>query len=206
MKVKFLLSTVLVLTFVLAACAPQAASTTKAASTKKAAEPTAVIPVTGASETPATSSKTSSTAKGSPTLGSKATTAAPGTTTAPQGSSATLTPGPALTNDISMDDQAVKSGMVLVSMVDSLQPGWVAIFTDDNGQPGKLLGYTAVPAGTSEDIQVKVDTGSVTPKMIAMLLTDAGQIGTFEYPGADQPVKNAGMSENVMAVFNRVSQ
>jgi hypothetical protein len=187
MKVRFLLSTVLVLTFVLTACAPQAAST------KKAAEPKAAIPVTGASETPATSSKTSSKTTKNPTSG-------------PAATSVTQTPGPAQTNDISMDDQAVKSGMVLVSMVDSLQPGWVAIFTDDNGQPGRLLGYTAVPAGTSDDIQVKVDSSSVTPKMIAMLLTDAGKIGTFEYPGADQPVRNAYVNQNVMAVFNRVSQ
>ncbi len=190
MKVKFLLSTVLVLASVLAACSPQAA-----APTKKAAEPKAAIPVTGGSETPAASSANTK----NPATGSAA-------TTAPQGASAAQTPGPALANDISMDDQSIKSGVVLVSMVDSLQPGWVAIFTDDNGQPGKLLGYTAIPAGTSEDIQVKVDASSVTPKMIAMLLTDAGKIGTFEYPGADQPVKGAYTDQNVMAVFNRVSQ
>jgi len=105
-----------------------------------------------------------------------------------------------------MDDQSVSSGTVLVSMVDTLQPGWVAIFSDDNGQPGKLLGYVAVPKGTSEDVEVTLNTKDVPSKMIAMLLTDEGQIGTFEYPGADQPVKNANVKENVLAIFNKVSQ
>lgn len=95
------------------------------------------------------------------------------------------------------------SGTVLISMVDVLKPGWVAIITDDNGQPGKLLGYEAVPSGTSDDIKVTGDPKSVTPKRIAMLLVDAGKIGTLEYPGPDEPVKNANMSTNVMAIFNR---
>jgi len=51
-----------------------------------------------------------------------------------------------------------------------------------------------------------LNTKSVPSKMIAMLLTDAGTIGTFEYPGADEPVKNANINENVMAVFNRAIQ
>lgn len=213
MKVKFLLSTVLVLAFTLAACAPQAAPT------KKASVPTAVPPVTKPTTAPAatatTASKSSSTTSPKPTtaptkstVSATPTTAAPGSSTAvPQGgNAATPTVGPALINDIAMDDQSVSNGTVMVSMVDALQPGWVAIFTDDNGQPGKLLGYTAVPKGNSEDVKVTVDTASVTPKMIAMLLTDEGKIGTFEYPGADQPVKNANVNENVLAIFNRVSQ
>ena len=89
-------------------------------------------------------------------------------------------------------------------MVDALKPGWVAIFTDEKDQPGKLLGYTAVPAGTTSDVSVTINTSSATSKMIAMLLVDAGKIGTFEYPGPDVAVKNADVNSDVMAIFSKV--
>ena len=188
MKTKFLTSALLVLTVTLAACAPKAA-----APTKQVTVPTAVPPVVKPTTAP------TKTIPATPTINP---------TTAPTKEAAaatTQTPGPALINDISVDDQAVKSGSVLVNMVDAMKPGWVAIFTDKNDQPDVLLGYTAVPAGSSADIKVTIDSAKATNKMIAMLLLDAGKVGTFEYPGADEPVKNANINTNVMAVFNRVS-
>jgi hypothetical protein len=108
-------------------------------------------------------------------------------------------------NEIVADDQVVKSDSVLVNMVVAMKPGWVVIFTDENGQPGKLLGYAAVSAGTSNDIKVTIDSKKATDKMIAMLTIDAGTIGTFEYPGPDVPVKSAYVNSDVMAIFNRLS-
>ena len=188
MKTKFLTSALLVLTVTLAACAPKAA-----APTKQVTVPTAVAPVIKPITAPTKIIQASPTVK---------------PTTAPTKAAAvatTQTPGPALINDISVDNQAVKSGAILVNMVDAMKPGWVAIFTDKNNQPDVLLGYTAVPAGSSADIKVTIDSAKATDKMIAMLLLDAGKIGTFEYPGADEPVKNTGINNNVMAVFSRVS-
>jgi hypothetical protein len=188
MKTKFLTSALLVLTVTLAACAPKAA-----APTKQVTVPTAIAPVIKPTTAPTKIIQASPTVK---------------PTTAPTKAAAaatTQTPGPALINDISVDNQAVKSGAILVNMVDAMKPGWVAIFTDKNDQPDVLLGYTAVPAGSSSDIKVTIDSAKATDKMIAMLLLDAGKIGTFEYPGADEPVKNTGINNNVMAVFSKVS-
>jgi hypothetical protein len=188
MKTKFLTSALLALTLTLAACAPKAA-----APTKQVTVPTAVPPVTKPTTAPTKAIQVSPTANptNAPTKEAAAAT--------------TQTPGPALINDLSVDDQAVKSGIVLVNMVDAMKPGWVAIFTDKNDQPDVLLGYTAVPEGSSADIKVTIDSVKATNKMIAMLLLDAGKIGTFEYPGADEPVKNTGINTNVMAVFSKVS-
>jgi hypothetical protein len=193
MKTKFLTSAVLALTLMLAACAPKVAAPTKqgtiATAKPPVIEPTAIKPTTA------------------PTRAIQATPTTNPTIAATKEASAatTQTPGPALINDISVDNQAVKTGSVLVNMVDAMKPGWVAIFTDKNDQPDVLLGYTAVPAGSSADIKVTVDTAKVTDKMIAMLLLDAGKIGTFEYPGLDEPVKNANINTNVMAVFSRAT-
>ena len=197
MKNKFLLSTVLVLTIVLAACAPKAAPPSN-----KTTPPTSKPLVTQPTTAPTKIGNTSPTR--APTTAAPKPAPATPTPGAPQATGITPTVGPALFNDISVDNQSVSSGSVLVSMVDSLQPGWVAIFTDNNGQPGNLLGYAAVPAGTSSDVKVTIDSKAATDKMIAMLLIDAGKIGTFEYPGADTPVKNNNISTSVMAIFNRV--
>jgi hypothetical protein len=192
MKTKFLTSALLALTMMLAACAPKVAAPTKqgaiATARPPVIEPTAIKPTAA----PTKSIQTTPTAN-------------PSTAPTKEAAAATTqTPGPALINDISVDNQAVKSGSILVNMVDAMQPGWVAIFTDKNDQPDILLGYTAVPAGSSADIKVTIDTAKATDKMIAMLLLDAGKTGTFEYPGPDEPVKNANINTNVMAVFNRV--
>jgi hypothetical protein len=189
MKTKFLTSALLALTMVLAACAPKVAAPTKqgAIATAKppVIKPTAIKPTTA------------------PT---KSIPAAPTTkpTTAPTKESAS-TPASVTMNDIVVENQAVKSGSVLVNVVDAVKPGWVAIFTDKNNQPDALLGYTSVPAGESNDVKVTIDSAKATDKMIAMLLLDAGKMGTFEYPGPDEPVKNAGIDTNVMAVFSRAS-
>ena len=186
MKTKFLMSAVLVLTFTLAACAPKAAAVTK-----KAAVPTAIPPVARATTTPTKIAEASPTTK-------------PNSTPTPESVSKS-TSIPLLINDIVAEDQAIKSDSVLVALVDAMKPGWVVIFTDENGLPGTMLGYAAVPAGTSEDVKVNIDSKKATSKMIAMLHVDAGTIGTFEYPGPDEPVKNAAIQGNVMTVFNRLS-
>jgi hypothetical protein len=188
MKTKFLTSALLALTITLAACAPKAAAPTKQV-TIPTTKPPAAKPTTA------------------PTKIIQATpTAKPITAPTKEVAAATTqTPGPALINDLVVKDQAIKTGSVLVNMVDAMKPGWVAIFTDKNDQPDVLLGYTAVPAGSTADIKVTVDVAKATDKMIAMLLLDAGKIGTFEYPGPDEPVKNANINTNVMAVFNKVT-
>ena len=193
MKTKFLTSALLALTMMLAACAPKVAAPTKQGSIATARPP--VIKPTAIKPTAAPTKSIQTTPTANPST-------AP---TKEAAAATTQTPGPALINDISVDNQAVKSGSILVNMVDAMQPGWVAIFTDKNDQPDILLGYMAVPAGSSADIKVTIDTAKATDKMIAMLLLDAGKTGTFEYPGPDEPVKNANINTNVMAVFNRVS-
>ena len=186
MKNKFLISSVLALTVMLTACAPKAAVPTKKGTVSTAIPPTAK-PATAPTKIVKPASTPSPAA--SPTLQSVS----------------TPTPRPTTINDLVVQDQAINSDSVLVNLVDAMKPGWVVIFTDENGQPGTVLGYAAVPAGISEDVKVTIDSKEATDKLIAMLHIDEGKIGTFEYPGPDEPVKNALLQENVMAVFNRLS-
>ena len=176
MKTKFLTSTMLVLTLTLAACAPKASTGAKATSIPSAKPPVqtpTAVPTTKPNNTPVKPPAT------------------------------TPTPLASLLDKIVISDQAIKSNSIVVSSVVTQKPGWVVIFTDVNGQPGLMLGYAAVPAGTSNDITVTIDAAKSTDKMIAELHMDAGKIGTFEFPGPDVPFKNGDTA--VMAVFNKAT-
>jgi LPXTG-motif cell wall-anchored protein len=63
---------------------------------------------------------------------------------------------------------------------------------DENGAPGKVLGHTAVKAGESKDVKIMLSEDvPAGGKLWPMLHVDAGTIGTYEFPGADVPVKDA---------------
>jgi predicted lipoprotein with Yx(FWY)xxD motif len=92
---------------------------------------------------------------------------------------------------IMVSDQQVQNGTVLMDHVISRGPGWVVIFTTNtNGKPDKPIGHTAVKDGGVIDLQVPVEAESAQGTLVAVLLSDQGTVGTFEYPGADIPEVN----------------
>jgi hypothetical protein len=85
-------------------------------------------------------------------------------------------------------DQSIKDGAVSIEEVLSNGPGWLVIHADSKGAPGPVIGYAAAPDGLSLNLAVKIDVKKATPTLYAMLHTDAGKVGTYEFPGADVPV------------------
>jgi hypothetical protein len=85
-------------------------------------------------------------------------------------------------------DQSVSSGWVTVAEVLSDGPGWMVIHTDSNGKPGPVIGHSSVADGLTRNVQVQIDPSAATATLYAMLHTDAGVVGTYEFPGADVPV------------------
>lgn len=101
---------------------------------------------------------------------------------------------------VTVEDQAVTANEVIVSSVVYTGPGWIVIHTDNNGQPGPVIGHSAVQAGQNTDVTVALDeTPAEGDALWAMLHTDAGEEGTYEFPGADVPVMLNG--EIVMQQF-----
>jgi uncharacterized surface protein with fasciclin (FAS1) repeats len=93
------------------------------------------------------------------------------------------------TPDIFTVDQPVVDGQVNITRLTSNGPGWVVIHADDGGQPGAVLGYAATPGGISANLKVPVTTAGLTDAVFAMLHTDGGAEGVYEFPdGADAPV------------------
>jgi hypothetical protein len=70
-------------------------------------------------------------------------------------------------------------------------PGWLVIHADNGGQPGPVLGQTAVADGSNWNVAVEL-SGDVTPVVWPMLHVDTGEVGTYEFgtvEGADGPVR-----------------
>ncbi len=75
----------------------------------------------------------------------------------------------------------------------SATPGWIVIHTDNGGKPGPVVGYAAVREGENLNVVVAIDAKKAGSVLYAMLHTDAGTVGAYEFPGADVPVMSMGM-------------
>jgi hypothetical protein len=98
-----------------------------------------------------------------------------------------------VTPTVSVKDQAIDNSSVVVETVTSEKQGWIVIHADNNGKPGPVIGYAAVNEGENPAVTVEIDASKATPVLYAMLHVDAGAIGSYEFPGADVPVKVDGM-------------
>lgn len=104
---------------------------------------------------------------------------------------------------VMVSDQAIAEGSVTIQEARIDRPGWVVIHVEADGKPGPVIGYTAIPAGTSTNVKVSIDASKATPALFAMLHYDEGVSGSYEFPGADVPVKVG--DQIVMMRFNVVS-
>jgi predicted lipoprotein with Yx(FWY)xxD motif len=93
-----------------------------------------------------------------------------------------------VTPSVTVADQPVVNDTVTVAKVVSAGPGWIVIHINSSGTPGAIIGWTQVNPGVNSNVVVKIDTSKATPVLYAMLHTDAGTVGTYEFPGADVPV------------------
>ena len=91
---------------------------------------------------------------------------------------------------VSVNDQEIVDGQVTVAQVVSDGAGWMVIHIDDGeGKPGGVIGQTAVNDGVNSNVVVAIDEKQATDKLFAMLHIDAGEVNTYEFPGADVPTK-----------------
>lgn len=98
----------------------------------------------------------------------------------------------ALVPSVTVTHQVISDGMVTVAEAVSSGPGWIVIHADEDGKPGPVLGHSWVASGVNADVRVKLDASKVTSELYAMLHADEGDVGIYEFPGADGPVLVAG--------------
>jgi plastocyanin len=104
---------------------------------------------------------------------------------------------------VTVVDQDITGGIVAVSEVVSAGPGWLVIHAQADGKPGPVLGYSQVVGGANAKVQVEIDAGNATETLYAMLHTDAGDAGVWEFPdGPDTPTT---VDEQVIAPAFKVT-
>ncbi len=92
---------------------------------------------------------------------------------------------------INVVDQVSVDGMVTIASAYSEGPGFVVIHIDNEGAPGPVAGFRWLNPGWSYNVAVAIDNSLITPTLFAMLHTDDGEVGTYEFgtvEGADAPV------------------
>ena len=94
-----------------------------------------------------------------------------------------------VTPSVTVTDQEVKDGTVTVPEVVSDGPGWIVIHQENEGNPGAVIGHAAVLDGVNENVTVEIDVSQATQTLFAMLHTDTEEVGTYEFPDNDPPVK-----------------
>jgi len=105
----------------------------------------------------------------------------------------------ATTPAVTVSDQDVTGGTVTIDSVVSDGPGWIVIHAAEGNSVGADIGHAALTDGTNENVVVTLDNGEadVTETLYAMLHSDLGEEGTYEFPGADTPVQVDGEVVNV---------
>lgn len=82
-------------------------------------------------------------------------------------------------------DQAVgEDGLVRVDEIVAPAPAWLVAYASEEGVAGRLLAYSRVPVGRSNDVMLRLNWRDATPDLLLALLEDAGTVRAFD---ADEP-------------------
>jgi predicted lipoprotein with Yx(FWY)xxD motif len=98
-------------------------------------------------------------------------------------------PTPAIT----ISDQAIHDGAVVVNHVVSVGESWVVIHpANPDGSYGDMIGATAVHNGVTDHVIVHIDLRRVTKLLFGMLHVNVSKAAVPQFPGVDVPVMVGG--------------
>ena len=86
-------------------------------------------------------------------------------------------------NQITIQNQDVNTGIVIVDSVTAAQDGWVVIYKSPNFSPDEVVGHAWVHEGTNMGVKVIVNMPAIgnPPMLWAALQADNGVLGLFEW-------------------------
>ena len=98
-----------------------------------------------------------------------------------------------VTNQVITED-----GRFLIDDVYATDPGWLLVYSDENGTTGSLLGFAQVETGHNEAVPMQIPWREATNQLHALLAMDNGRVGLYD-ADEDLPILIAG--NPVMASF-----
>ena len=104
---------------------------------------------------------------------------------------------PTMAPSVTVKDQAFVDNRVIIDKVVSEGPGWLVVHNAKGDTFGDDIGEAALSTGENSHVVVAIpDASKVTAKLFAMLHTDKGVVGKYEFPGPDGPVQLNGQLVN----------
>ncbi|MBK8904590.1 MAG: hypothetical protein IPM53_25655 [Anaerolineaceae bacterium] len=102
----------------------------------------------------------------------------------------TPAPTPSVPLVSAADQPLTDEGELQIASVVSPEDGWLVLYAMAEGGLGEVLGFTAVTTGLNQNLTLTIDPQLATPTLGAVLHSDAGESGTFEFPdGPDVPLE-----------------
>jgi hypothetical protein len=91
---------------------------------------------------------------------------------------------------ITIHNQDVRSGMILVDAITTTEPGWVVFYKNPNFTPGEIVGYAPVYPGVNTNVKATIDTAKLgkSTEVWAQLHKDDGRRGIFEWERQAEPL------------------
>jgi hypothetical protein len=88
---------------------------------------------------------------------------------------------------IQVSDQVVTNGTLTVTKAVAPTGAWIVVHLDDNGKPGKRVGYAQTVAGENTGVVVTLDPAiPLTGKLLVAVHADRGVAGTLEFDMMDK--------------------
>lgn len=84
---------------------------------------------------------------------------------------------------ITIRNQDVKSGIIVVDAITTTEGGWVVFYRNPNFTPAEIVGYAPVYSGVNTNVKATIDTTKLgkSTTIWAQLHREDGQLGVFEW-------------------------
>jgi len=88
---------------------------------------------------------------------------------------------------IEVADQPGATDQITVTNATAPTAAWIVVHLNDDGMPGKRVGFVSIPAGENLNMVVKLDPGvELTDSLLVAVHADRGTVGTLEFDMEDK--------------------
>ncbi len=94
--------------------------------------------------------------------------------------------------DVFVLNQPVVDNKIVVERVISNGPGWLVVYRDEEGLTGNIIGFAPLEDGLNERIEVEILTSDVSDILHIVVHEDDGDLGEFDFPAGDGPMRFQG--------------
>ncbi len=89
--------------------------------------------------------------------------------------------------ELSVSSQSLIEDKVIIDYLYLDKPGYVVIHSDNDGQPGEVIGHSDLISGEANYIQILIDETKAGTKIFVMLHYDDNGDGIYGFPDEDKP-------------------